>query len=223
VLGGISVKIGTLRAAAICGALATVVLITAAKASTLVDQGNTTFDTHTGLQWLDVSVTNGRAYTDVVANLNNPSDVVYGYRVATLDEVTQLFLNAGLTDCNPCTDLPSTSKISNLIALLGPTFSSGVGQPNLQYVRAFDSQTFESNYQYLSYLAFYDSSFAYAIVTGGTIQPGFSYPDVGTFLVETTPLAAAVPEPSTWATMLLGFAGIGFMAYRRKARTALMA
>jgi hypothetical protein len=26
---------------------------------------------------------------------------------------------------------------------------------------------------------------------------------------------AAVPEPSTWAMLLLGFAGIGFMAYRR--------
>ncbi len=27
---------------------------------------------------------------------------------------------------------------------------------------------------------------------------------------------AAVPEPSTWAMMILGFCGIGFMAYRRK-------
>jgi hypothetical protein len=26
----------------------------------------------------------------------------------------------------------------------------------------------------------------------------------------------AVPEPSTWAMMLLGFAGVGFMAYRRR-------
>jgi CHRD domain/PEP-CTERM motif len=26
----------------------------------------------------------------------------------------------------------------------------------------------------------------------------------------------AVPEPSTWAMMLIGFAGLGFMAYRRK-------
>jgi hypothetical protein len=26
----------------------------------------------------------------------------------------------------------------------------------------------------------------------------------------------AVPEPSTWAMMILGFAGIGFMAYRRR-------
>jgi hypothetical protein len=33
----------------------------------------------------------------------------------------------------------------------------------------------------------------------------------------------AVPEPSTWAMMILGFAGIGFMAYRRKSQPALMA
>ena len=33
----------------------------------------------------------------------------------------------------------------------------------------------------------------------------------------TSPVAAPpVPEPSTWAMMILGFAGVGFMAYRRK-------
>ncbi len=36
-------------------------------------------------------------------------------------------------------------------------------------------------------------------------------------------ISAAVPEPSTWAMMILGFAGIGFMAYRRKSKPALMA
>jgi hypothetical protein len=35
--------------------------------------------------------------------------------------------------------------------------------------------------------------------------------------------AGAVPEPSTWAMMVLGFAGVGFMAYRRKSKPALMA
>ncbi|MES2198025.1 MAG: PEPxxWA-CTERM sorting domain-containing protein [Pseudomonadota bacterium] len=34
---------------------------------------------------------------------------------------------------------------------------------------------------------------------------------------------AAVPEPSTWAMMILGFAGVGFMAYRRKAKSVQMA
>jgi hypothetical protein len=38
-----------------------------------------------------------------------------------------------------------------------------------------------------------------------------------------SPVAGAVPEPSTWAMMVLGFAGIGFMAYRRKSKPALMA
>jgi len=33
----------------------------------------------------------------------------------------------------------------------------------------------------------------------------------------------AVPEPSTWAMMILGFAGIGLMAYRRNSKPALMA
>jgi hypothetical protein len=34
---------------------------------------------------------------------------------------------------------------------------------------------------------------------------------------------SAVPEASTWAMMVLGFIGVGFMAYRRKAKPALMA
>jgi hypothetical protein len=29
---------------------------------------------------------------------------------------------------------------------------------------------------------------------------------------------AAIPEPSTWAMIILGFAGVGFMAYRRKSQ-----
>jgi hypothetical protein len=36
-------------------------------------------------------------------------------------------------------------------------------------------------------------------------------------------VTGAVPEPSTWAMLLLGFAGIGFMGYRRKSKSALMA
>jgi hypothetical protein len=41
-----------------------------------------------------------------------------------------------------------------------------------------------------------------------------------TFSVTVT---SPVPEPSTWAMMILGFAGVGFMAYRRKSKPALMA
>jgi hypothetical protein len=34
---------------------------------------------------------------------------------------------------------------------------------------------------------------------------------------------AAVPEPSTWAMMILGFCGLGFMTYRRKQHGAAFA
>ena len=36
-----------------------------------------------------------------------------------------------------------------------------------------------------------------------------------------TDYVAAVPEPSTWAMMILGFFGIGFLGYRRSHRQAL--
>ena len=41
----------------------------------------------------------------------------------------------------------------------------------------------------------------------------------GNYLIQ---VAEAVPEPSTWAMMILGFAGVGFMAYRRKSKPVLM-
>ncbi len=42
------------------------------------------------------------------------------------------------------------------------------------------------------------------------------------FNVDFSPAVSAVPEPSTWAMMILGFAGVGFMAYRRKSKPAIM-
>jgi hypothetical protein len=71
--------------------------------------------------------------------------------------------------------------------------------------------------------------------TPATLEPGgvgiwtgsVDHPDLGLFVAykaEVTELigtggvpveVAAIPEPSTWAMMILGFFGIGFMAYRR--------
>jgi outer membrane lipase/esterase len=36
-------------------------------------------------------------------------------------------------------------------------------------------------------------------------------------------VAVGTPEPSTWAMLILGFAGIGFMAYRQKSKSELIA
>ena len=55
----------------------------------------------------------------------------------------------------------------------------------------------------------------------GSIDPTFST-DAGGSFIFSPGIAGAVPEPSTWAMMILGFAGVGFMAYRRKSKPALM-
>jgi hypothetical protein len=53
-----------------------------------------------------------------------------------------------------------------------------------------------------------------------------TFTGAGNFTGTMTPITTevgAVPEPSTWAMMILGFAGICFMSYRRKSKPALMA
>ncbi len=51
--------------------------------------------------------------------------------------------------------------------------------------------------------------------SSGTLGTTASY-DANTEFKGTYSLNAAVPEPGTWAMMILGFAGVGFMAYRRR-------
>jgi hypothetical protein len=46
-------------------------------------------------------------------------------------------------------------------------------------------------------------------------------PDSGSGTVTVTPVTPGVPEPSTWALMLLGFAGLGFAGYRRSRKSGV--
>jgi hypothetical protein len=67
--------------------------------------------------------------------------------------------------------------------------------------------------------------FAFNFITDGasnTISLGAS-DSSATYIGLDDVSVRAIPEPSTWAMMILGFAGVGFMAYRRKAKSALMA
>jgi hypothetical protein len=65
-----------------------------------------------------------------------------------------------------------------------------------------------------------DPSDATAFITGLT------FVSQGAFTGTMTPITtntSAVPEPSTWAMMILGFTGIGFMTYRRRKSAAIAA
>ena len=55
---------------------------------------------------------------------------------------------------------------------------------------------------------------AYVTITGLSPFTSVTFSDTSTNSFEF--LLAAVPEPSTWAMMILGFLGVGFLAYRKQ-------
>lgn len=97
------------------------------------------------------------------------------------------------------------------------TLQAGVTY-NIQMYLFADANTLVIGGGVDSQFAFVDPiiSFDPAFSDGSNFHLFFS-PTVGN-----TP-TSAIPEPSTWAMMILGFAGVGFMAYRRKSKSALMA
>jgi hypothetical protein len=76
-----------------------------------------------------------------------------------------------------------------------------------------------------------DIKFQLAAGTNGTYNsatglwtnpdPGNQFGSVTSVMNITADFTAAVPEASTWAMMILGFAGVGFMAYRRRNQVSL--
>ncbi len=95
-------------------------------------------------------------------------------------------------------------QFSNGITVNGPT--GGNGQPG--------------PIQLSIMLAGLDTSDFVQNAAGYYFGADVSNPAGDTGPVGANTLTAAVPEPSTWAMMLLGFAGVGFMAYRRKSKPA---
>jgi hypothetical protein len=61
-------------------------------------------------------------------------------------------------------------------------------------------------------------------ITGSSLQfPGANDGNISGFGSGNIILADAVPEPSTWAMMILGFCGLGYLAYRRRSSTLRIA
>jgi hypothetical protein len=116
----------------------------------------------------------------------------------------------------------SAAVISPANSVLSPIDSLGVTATPTQLI--FDYDIFNG------YFDFSTPSDTQAFWIGGSVTNG----SIGGF-IDSSEIAGsfndlngsvviaqvtAVPEPSTWAMMILGFAGIGFMASRRKSKPA---
>lgn len=103
----------------------------------------------------------------------------------------------------------------NLIFPIGSSFGSGansyVSAANID-TTGFKFQTSDGTYQIFSFYA----------PNSTDVTPGNNYGEIapGGFGVGTFALTAAVPEPSTWAMMLLGFVGLSVLGYRRRSANA---
>jgi outer membrane lipase/esterase len=114
----------------------------------------------------------------------------------------------GFTAATVMPGVPGSTTGSACVAGLGATGwgqfcgNTTTPQPNFAHLRSADSEqtSFFSDDEHFS-------------AAGQLIEANYAF----------SLLQGAVPEPSTWAMMLLGFAGLGFMAYRRKSKPALMA
>jgi hypothetical protein len=72
------------------------------------------------------------------------------------------------------------------------------------------------------YFGFYDTTKSYTSISFGNdsnLADVFAFDSFSVGSLQQ--VAPAVPEPSTWAMMILGFAGLGFMGYRRRKSVAI--
>ena len=85
----------------------------------VVDLGNITRDMATGLDWLDLTETNGRSYNDISSKLGAGQEFA-GYRYASVAEVENLWTTLGLPN-----------GTSDVILVTDPLYSTFVSAANL--------------------------------------------------------------------------------------------
>jgi hypothetical protein len=128
----------------------------------------------------------------------------------------------------------SDSLLTSACTASGGNSCSANGLANRSSFSIATPETLKVGYQYSLTLDLYVSANtgfgASSDAQSGIIDPiiSFALPsDAALYNLVLSPETgnspiAAVPEPSTWAMMILGFAGIGFMTYRRRNQSAAL-
>ncbi len=91
-----------------------------AEALPLVDQGDTTLDPNSGLEWLDVSLTTNRSFADISLEFG-PGGDFEDFRHATTQELVVFFTNAGIPAVNGGFAVPNAPSVAALLSLVGST------------------------------------------------------------------------------------------------------
>ena len=153
---------------------------------------------------------NGTAFTDetvILSMTNNTTNVTGG---------PSFFENVGTTTVSVSVGGGSAVTFTDPIQVFSNKSLTAVGFEDLSSDDILDSVS--------ASFASYDLKTSIGPIVGSSeIDPGSSFPTTGGAFVLTsvgesatfTAATSAIPEPSTWAMMLIGFAGLGYAGYRR--------
>lgn len=204
------------------------IAMTAAPAQAiLVDNGSTTIDTVAGLEWLDVTETQGQSFNSIVGGFGGFAGQGYvhatrsqlcGLMAALGDPLSNCFIGNGANDVT--FDVLAPSTVSTLSTLLGG--STLIQTPLDATVGYFASDFPASGDIGLACLNIGSSAcgtagptlFSFETNQNGSFSHDSSDPRFGNFLVRDV----VVPEPGTLAIFGLELIGLGVA--RRKAVTS---
>lgn len=168
-----------------------------------------TRDSDTGYEWLDVPLSDNLDYTYVSGQFG-AGGAFEGFRYATIDEVVELWMNAGIPDINVGSTVANVTPVQDAINLLGTPPSQGLaGRTSTlggvgRYYGALGLVT--SNQQgAIVFQAYADSTLS--------VSDGYEQAGLGSYLLRETADNGVVPEP---ASLLLFGTGMAAAAGRRK-------
>jgi hypothetical protein len=148
----------------------------------LVDRGATTYDTETGLEWLDVTATLNVSAHDILVG-GYGGYVAAGWTLGTVEQLDALFVHAGIPLPHDGTQTAAGFAGANrLIGLLG---ASGSSRNNV-YIQAFSGTLVAATPPFLRQTPVVITSFGNiggVDLLGATVPSSVQSPTIGNYLV----------------------------------------
>lgn len=175
--------------------------------------------------------TNPTAQNDVIGSVfglfgaqleaDGPLKIVYTYLGREANDSNTFFVLGNLQFSTATSDVNDATSALESAGFLNFAFGANQNAPSVTNGFNPSAPTDKPNF----FISFYDKNGNLGALSGTSGVIAFddggnpADADYDDLVVRFN--VSAVPEPTTWAMMLIGFAGIGFLAYRRRAKPAI--